>query len=141
MRHVLPMLAFLVITAVGALSDAGNPFNHNSIYYHPHRIGQIDGDMYGAIRAVDEYRRSEQKAILKEDERDLDNFQITFRDDPSDPTFRKDEKGSCVSVFLIPHPALNEPDMIDAYPSKLGRQALYIIRKADRKIVRTQFHW
>jgi hypothetical protein len=103
------------------------------------KVGRLSGSMYQALRAVENYRKTKQKDVLRSSELVLENFVISVRNDQSDPWLRKHERSTCFTVAFEAKYADGEEVALDRTATSLGRTALYAVRKKDYAIERTEF--
>jgi hypothetical protein len=97
----------------------------------------LSSKSYRAIQAVERYRKSAQWKTLTVAERNFDNFDIAVNAPERALSLRGDEKQSCYEIVLWPRLAPGEKVTLDT-PAKLGRSALYVVRKSDNRILRAE---
>jgi hypothetical protein len=97
----------------------------------------ISPKMYRAIAAIEAYRRSVQRKSLTPDERVFDNYYFGVNARDKTMWLTPEERETCYEIVLWPRYRAGEKVMIDV-PAKVGRSAVYVVRKSDFRVVRSQ---
>jgi hypothetical protein len=97
----------------------------------------ISPKMYRAIAAIEAYRRSVQRKSLTPDERVFDNYYFGINARDKTMWLKPEERETCYEIVLWPRYRPGEKVIIDV-PPKVGRSAVYAVRKSDFRVVRSQ---
>ncbi len=98
---------------------------------------RISAGMYRAIKAIESYREQVQKAELTSNERQLGNFNISFRSKRNSLFLRDEERETCYEIVLSARFLPGEKVLMDI-PGVLGRSAAYAVRKSDYRVLRAE---
>jgi hypothetical protein len=91
--------------------------------------------MYFAIKSVEVYRNTVQKAALSASERKWSNFDIMIMPGSKSSWLQPAEKKTHFEVTLMPRRESGDPIALDT-PSSLGRLACYAVRISDYEVTR-----